>query len=110
MIVKTIAGLYCLIEGYSSTIEAPKVSMHPITVETDTKTTRQNSSPDQSQLSSMPAREDSARVSPINQKSLPISPTVSSPLISCFKTKSCFSSATPNKENTKRTERIVQTK
>ena len=37
MIVKTMAGLYCLIEGYSSTIEAPKVSMHPMTVETDTK-------------------------------------------------------------------------
>ena len=37
MIVKTIAGLYCLMDGYSSTIDAPNVSMHPITVETDTK-------------------------------------------------------------------------
>ena len=73
-------------------------------------TTKQNKSPDQSQFSSIPASEDSARVSPISQKSLPISPTVSSPLINCFKTKSCFSSATPNNEKTKRTERIVQTK
>ena len=39
IIVKTMAGLYCLIEGYSSTIEAPKAPMHPITVETDTKMT-----------------------------------------------------------------------
>ena len=37
MIVNTIAGLYWRIEGYSSTIEAPNVSIHPMTVETDTK-------------------------------------------------------------------------
>ena len=33
MIVNTIAGLYWRIEGYSSTMEAPKVSMQPITVD-----------------------------------------------------------------------------
>ena len=73
-------------------------------------TTKQKSNPDQSQLSSIPAKDDSASVSPISQKSLPIKPTVSSPFISCFNTKSCFSSATPNKENTKSTDNIVQTK
>ena len=73
-------------------------------------TTKQNSNPDQSQFNSMPAKDDSARVSPISQKSLPIKPTVSSPFISCLSTKSCFSSATPNKENTKSTDRIVHTK
>ena len=37
MIVNTMAGLYWRIDGYSSTIEAPSVSIHPMTVETDTK-------------------------------------------------------------------------
>ena len=35
MIVKSIAGLYWRMDGYSSTIDAPNVSMHPMTVPMD---------------------------------------------------------------------------
>ena len=70
--VNAMAGLYCLMRGYSSTNEAAKVSKAAVKVAAHDSTIKQKSNPDQSQLYSRSERADSARVTPTSQKPVPV--------------------------------------